>query len=67
MSCDAENMSSIVNGTIALKCSGQEVAAMKAVGKAHSDRSLDGFEATLKENRAQLADAPNVHAHLNSL
>ncbi len=67
MAGDAEDVSSIVNGTIALKYSGPEVAAMKAVGKAHSDRSLDEFEVTLKEYKAQLADDPIVHAHLNAL
>lgn len=67
MAGNADDVASIVNGSIALKYSGPEVAAMKAVGKAYSERSLDAFEVTLKEYKTQLADDPIVHAHLNAL
>lgn len=67
MSGNADDVANIINGHIALKYSGPEVTAMKAVAKAHSDRSLETFEGTLKKYKTQLSDDPIVHAHLNVL
>lgn len=63
----AEDVETIVSGQIALKYPGREVDAMKAVAKAHSERSLEAFEKTLSDFKEQLADDPIVHAHLDAL
>lgn len=67
MTGNAEDVSGIVNGSVALKYSGRDVDSMVAVAKAHSERSLESFEKTLKEFKAELSDDPIVHAHLSSL
>lgn len=67
MTGNAQDVSAIVNGNVALKFSGRQLDAMVAVAKAHSERSLESFEKTLKEYKAELSDDPIVHAHLNSL
>lgn len=67
MTGSAEDVPGIVNGSVALKFSGRQVDAMVAVAKAHSARSLEAFEKTLEEYKAELTDDPIVHAHLNSL
>jgi 26S proteasome regulatory subunit N6 len=67
MTGNAEDVPSIVNGSVALKYSGREVDAMKSVASAHSQRSLESFEKTLTDYKAELSDDPIVHAHLNSL
>lgn len=67
MTGNAEDVPGIVNGSVALKYSGKDVDAMVAVAKAHSERSLESFEKTLKEYKAQLGDDPIVHAHLSVL
>lgn len=67
MTGNADDVSSIVNGQITLKYSGRDVDAMKDVAAAHSGRSLERFEKTLAEYKAELVDDPIVHAHLNAL
>lgn len=67
MTGNAQDVGSIVNGNVALKFSGRQVDAMVAVAKAHSERSLESFEKTLKEYKNELSDDPIVDAHLNSL
>lgn len=67
MTGNAEDVPGIVNGSVALKFSGREVDAMVAVAKAHSERSLESFEKTLNDYKAELSDDPIVHAHLSSL
>lgn len=67
MTGNAEDVPGIVNGSVALKYSGRDVDAMGAVAKAHSERSLESFEKTLRDYKKELVDDPIVHAHLNSL
>lgn len=67
MTGNADDVSSIVNGTVALKYAGREVDAMKDVAKAHSQRSLENFEKTLSNYSEELSGDPIVHAHLNTL
>lgn len=67
MTGNAADVPGIVNGSVALKFSGREVDAMVAVAKAHSERSLESFEKTLNDFKAELSDDPIVHAHLSSL
>lgn len=67
MTGSASDVHGIVNGSVALKYSGREVDAMLAVAKAHSQRSLEFFEKTLTDYKAELSDDPIVQAHLSSL
>lgn len=67
MTGNAEDVPSIINGQVALKYSGRDVDAMKDVASAHAGRSLERFEKTLEEYKAELVDDPIVHAHLNAL
>lgn len=67
MTGNAQDVPAIVNGNVALKFSGREVDAMLAVANAHSERSLESFETSLKEYDVELSGDPIVHAHLNSL
>ncbi|PXF42278.1 26S proteasome non-ATPase regulatory subunit 11 [Gracilariopsis chorda] len=67
MTGNAQDVPGIVNGSVALKYSGREVDAMLAVAKAHSERSLESFEKTLKDFKTELSDDPIVQAHLSSL
>lgn len=67
MTGNAQDAPAIVNGNVALKFSGRQVDAMLAVAKAHSERSLESFELTLKDFKTELADDPIVHAHLTYL
>lgn len=67
MTGNAEDVPSIVNGQVALKYGGREVDAMKDVASAHSLRSLEKFENTLAQYKAELSGDPIVHAHLNAL
>jgi 26S proteasome regulatory subunit N6 len=67
MTGNAEDVPSIVHGSVALKYAGRQVDAMKSVASAHAARSLELFESTLVEYKAELSDDPIVHAHLNSL
>lgn len=67
MTGNAQDVFAIVNGNVALKFSGRQLDAMVAVAKAHSERSLESFEKTLKEYKSELSDDPIVHAHLSSL
>lgn len=47
----AEDVTSIVGGKAAQRYAGPEVEAMKAVAKAHQDRSLQEFERELRERK----------------
>lgn len=67
MTGNAEDVPSIVNGQVALKYGGRDVDAMKDVAAAHSQRSLEKFEKTLAQYKAELSGDPIVHAHLNVL
>mmetsp|Transcript_10959 Transcript_10959/g.33617 ORF Transcript_10959/g.33617 Transcript_10959/m.33617 type:complete len:427 (-) Transcript_10959:1225-2505(-) len=67
MTSNSEDVTGILNGHIALKYTGREVDAMKAVAAAHTSRSLKEFEKCLKEYEHELSGDPIVHAHLSAL
>lgn len=67
MTGNAEDVPSLVNGSVALKYAGRELDAMKAVAAAHAQRSLEKFKQTLQDYKAELSDDPIVHAHLSVL
>ncbi|ORY92463.1 PCI domain-domain-containing protein [Leucosporidium creatinivorum] len=62
-----EDVASIISGKLAQRYAGPEVEAMKAVAKAHEDRSLSDFERLLKEHKKELSDDPIIRNHLSAL
>eukprot|EP00168_Porphyra_purpurea_P001353 TRINITY_DN1167_c0_g1_i1.p1 TRINITY_DN1167_c0_g1~~TRINITY_DN1167_c0_g1_i1.p1 ORF type:complete len:410 (+),score=148.98 TRINITY_DN1167_c0_g1_i1:92-1321(+) len=58
---------SLSSTSTALKHSGREVDAMKAVAAAHSKRSLEGFESALNEYEVELKQDATVRTHLTVL
>ncbi|KAL6983438.1 26S proteasome regulatory subunit rpn6 [Sarracenia purpurea var. burkii] len=64
----AEDVTGILSSTkVGLQYQGPEVDAMKAVARAHAQRSLKLFEAALRDFKPQLEEDPIVHRHLSSL
>ncbi|EST05508.1 Proteasome component (PCI) domain protein [Kalmanozyma brasiliensis GHG001] len=63
----SEDVNSIIAGKHATKYAGRDVEAMKAVAKAHEDRSLEGFEQALRTYKDELSNDPIVKNHLSAL
>ncbi|BGO96505.1 26S proteasome regulatory subunit rpn6 [Rhodotorula toruloides] len=63
----AEDVKSIVAGKSAQRYAGPDVEAMKAVAKAHEERSLQDFERELKDRKKELSDDPIIRNHLAAL
>lgn len=63
----SEDVNSIIAGKHAVKYAGKDVEAMKAVAKAHEDRSLEGFEQALRTYKEELSNDPIVKNHLSAL
>ncbi|KAJ1990664.1 26S proteasome regulatory subunit rpn6 [Dimargaris cristalligena] len=63
----ADDVNAIVHGKLALRYSGNEVDAMRAIAKAHQNRSLGDFEKALGQYRHELGDDPIVRSHLAKL
>lgn len=63
----SEEVPSIISSKAGLKYVGTEVDAMKAVAKAHQDRSLSEFQAALDAHKLELVEDPIVHSHLSEL
>ncbi|GAA5962386.1 hypothetical protein JCM21900_005102 [Sporobolomyces salmonicolor] len=63
----SEDVSSIISGKLAQKYAGPDVDALKAVAKAHEDRSLADFERLLQERKKELSDDPIIRSHLSAL
>jgi 26S proteasome regulatory subunit N6 len=59
----SEDVNSIVHGKLAMKYLGPEVDAMKAVAKAHQNRSLQEFEEALSKYK----DGMQYDFHFNSV
>ena len=60
-------MQSITVGKLALKYSGPNIEAMKAIAKASHNRSLHAFQESLKTYKTELIEDPIINAHLKSL
>lgn len=63
----SEDVNSIISGKHATKYAGRDVEAMKAVAKAHENRSLEGFEQALRTYKDELSNDPIVKNHLSAL
>lgn len=62
-----QDVHSIISGKLALKYSGRDIEAMRAIATAHHDRSLDGFEKTLKTYEHELSQDAIIQSHLSDL
>eukprot|EP00192_Tetraselmis_astigmatica_P004968 CAMPEP_0117681738 /NCGR_PEP_ID=MMETSP0804-20121206/19171_1 /TAXON_ID=1074897 /ORGANISM="Tetraselmis astigmatica, Strain CCMP880" /LENGTH=435 /DNA_ID=CAMNT_0005491573 /DNA_START=45 /DNA_END=1352 /DNA_ORIENTATION=- len=64
---DSEEVPSIISGKAGLKYIGLQIDAIKAVAKAHQDRSLSDFQVAIDGHKAELVEDPIVHTHLSEL
>ncbi|XP_064461621.1 26S proteasome non-ATPase regulatory subunit 11-like isoform X1 [Ornithodoros turicata] len=62
-----DDVQSIVMGKLALRYSGREVDAMKAVAQASHRRSLAEFQEALSRYKKELVEDPIIQAHLDTL
>eukprot|EP00002_Diphylleia_rotans_P040731 TRINITY_DN972_c0_g5_i1.p1 TRINITY_DN972_c0_g5~~TRINITY_DN972_c0_g5_i1.p1 ORF type:complete len:424 (-),score=121.19 TRINITY_DN972_c0_g5_i1:266-1537(-) len=67
MTNNHEDVQAIINGKLALKYSGPEMDAMKAICDAHTKRSLQLFEEALVVYAKELKHDPIVDSHLSEL
>lgn len=63
----ADDVPAITMGKLALKYSGPNIEAMKAIAKASNERSLHSFLEAKKLYKNELIDDPIIKAHLDSL
>lgn len=62
-----DDVTSILTGKLALKYAGRDIEAMKAVAKAHENRSLAQFEQALSDFKPELGMDPFIRSHFNAL
>merc|ERR1712172_70201 len=62
-----EEVHNIVSGKLALKYSGSDIDALKAISLAAKERSLADFQTTLKRYRRELEEDAIVQKHLGKL
>ncbi|CAF4041828.1 unnamed protein product, partial [Rotaria sp. Silwood2] len=62
-----DDVNVLMSVKLALKYSGRDVDAMKAVAQASKKRSLADFQQALKDYKTELSDDPMVHSHLGTL
>ncbi|KAH8925026.1 putative 26S proteasome non-atpase regulatory subunit Rpn6 [Atractiella rhizophila] len=62
-----EDVSSIVTSKLALRYTGSDVDALKAVAAAHKNRNLSEFQAATQKYRKELLDDAMVKNHLGGL
>lgn len=62
-----EDVQAITVGKLALKYSGPNIEAMKAIAKASHNRSLQAFKDSLETYKTELIEDPIINAHLKSL
>nr|ACO12099.1 26S proteasome non-ATPase regulatory subunit 11 [Lepeophtheirus salmonis] len=63
----ADEVQGIVSGKLALKYSGSDIEAMKAVAKSSQNRSLEDFKNALKTYKNELENDKIVTKHLDTL
>ncbi|UZJ53168.1 hypothetical protein CBS101457_002488 [Exobasidium rhododendri] len=62
-----DDVNAIIEGKMAQKYPGRDIEAMKAVAKAHEERSLEKFEIALKEYKGELSNDTIIRNHLSAL
>ncbi|WFD01692.1 26S proteasome regulatory subunit rpn6 [Malassezia obtusa] len=62
-----QEVQAILEGKTASKYTGREIDVMKAVAQSQADRSLQAFEATLRQYKDELSSDPIVRSHLSAL
>lgn len=62
-----DDITSIIEGKLAQRYAGRDIDAMKAVAKAHEERSLEQFEIALKEYKGELSNDAIIRNHLSAL
>jgi 26S proteasome regulatory subunit N6 len=62
-----DDVNSLLESKQAAKYPGENLEAMKAIARAHANRSLDEYERTLSLYRVQLASDPFIRNHLRRL
>lgn len=67
MSNSHEEVNSLINGKLALKYAVKELDAMRAIAKAHSNRSLKEFQETIHLYKESLSEDKLITRHLNEL
>eukprot|EP01120_Amphizonella_sp_Union-15-10_P002655 TRINITY_DN12962_c0_g1_i1.p1 TRINITY_DN12962_c0_g1~~TRINITY_DN12962_c0_g1_i1.p1 ORF type:complete len:420 (+),score=95.20 TRINITY_DN12962_c0_g1_i1:88-1347(+) len=67
MTNNADEISSIVSGKLALKYDGKDLQAMKAIALAHKDRSIKKLEDAKGHFLHELSEDPVIERHLTDL
>jgi 26S proteasome regulatory subunit N6 len=62
-----EDVSSLINGKLALRYASVELEAMRAIAEAHTKRSLRLFQDTIHKYKSEVDGDPIIHRHLNEL
>lgn len=62
-----DDVHQIMTGKLAIKYAGRDIEAMKAVARAHSNRSLAEFEQALADFKAELGSDPFIRSHFTAL
>lgn len=62
-----DDVHSIMTGKLAIKYAGRDIEAMKAVARAHSNRSLAEFEQALADFKGELGSDPFIRSHFTAL
>jgi 26S proteasome regulatory subunit N6 len=67
MTNSPEDVSSLINGKLALRYASVELEAMRAIAEAHTKRSLRLFQDTIHKYKSEVDGDPIIHRHLNEL
>ncbi|PUU83811.1 PCI domain-domain-containing protein [Tuber borchii] len=62
-----DDVHQIMTGKLAIKYAGRDIEAMKAVARAHSNRSLAEFEKALEDFKEELRSDPFIRSHFTAL
>lgn len=62
-----DDVHQIMTGKLAIKYAGRDIEAMKAVARAHSNRSLAEFEKALEDFKEELGSDPFIRSHFTAL
>jgi len=63
----SDDIHAIIGGKLALRYTGRQIDAMKAVATAHHNRSLEEFQKVLEDYKIELGEDPIIESHLAAL